>query len=230
MAWALSHMSFRSGIYVESSGPIHCGNCAAYGSIRGVFVGYCGTCVNYYSRNGMWRGEVFGGLDVNILDDESIWRMYPYMYGVKKSEIGDESGADITEAGNVVNIEKLMGAVSAADECAEEEDSVDEEATDEDYISRIIRLRNEQLPIIQEADEEDSQHKHKQIIKRHLYNYYSNIIDKFGPSDEIIQLRDAQLQMIQEADDEDLKHEKEQAEKRSMYNYYTKLLRDILKL
>lgn len=90
--WALSH---NNG---DSCGPISCSNCAAYGTIRGVFVGYCGTCLNNYKNYAnIWRGNCMGGLDVNILSNQTIWNMYPYMSGVRKSQIGDEHGAIIED-------------------------------------------------------------------------------------------------------------------------------------
>jgi hypothetical protein len=49
---------------------------------------------NYNNAN-MWRGVFMGGLDVNDLSNQTIWNMYPYMSGIRKSEIGDEPGAII---------------------------------------------------------------------------------------------------------------------------------------
>ena len=90
--WALSH---NNG---DSCGPISCGNCVAYGTIRGVFVGYCGTCLNNYKNYAnIWRGNCMGGLDVNVLSNQTIWNMYPYMSGVRKSQIGDEPDAIIED-------------------------------------------------------------------------------------------------------------------------------------
>lgn len=90
--WALHH---NNG---SSCGPLACRNCQAYGTIRGVFVGYCGSCVeNYKNFADIWRGNYMGGLDVNNLNSETIWRMYPYMFGVRKSQIGDEPGAIIED-------------------------------------------------------------------------------------------------------------------------------------
>jgi hypothetical protein len=36
------------------------------------------------------------GLSAEMFEDEDLWRQYPYMHGVKKSEIGDEEGANVT--------------------------------------------------------------------------------------------------------------------------------------
>lgn len=90
--WALDHKNWITGKrreIKETSGPKGCGNCIHYGSIRGVFVGYCGTCLERYEFINDWRGNSSGGCDINDLNEESIVRMFPYMAGVKKSEIGD---------------------------------------------------------------------------------------------------------------------------------------------
>ena len=95
--WALDHMCFHSGEHENLSGPIGCENCAAYGSIRGVFVGYCSTCLNLCSKQGIWRGVLIApGSDINELENLTIWQQYPYMYGIKKTEIGDEEEANVT--------------------------------------------------------------------------------------------------------------------------------------
>ena len=54
------------------SGPKGCGNCRKYGSIRGVFVGYCGTCLERYEFIHDWRGNPSGGCDINDLNEESM--------------------------------------------------------------------------------------------------------------------------------------------------------------
>ena len=90
--WALDHKTFITGKrkqYKEGTGPKECGNCRTYGSIRDVFVGYCGTCLNFYKEIQQPRGIPYGGWDINDLGEESIVEMYPYMTGVKASEIGD---------------------------------------------------------------------------------------------------------------------------------------------
>lgn len=95
--WALNHTIFRTGRrkeFIEGSGPKDCDNCREYGTIRGVFVGYCGTCLDHYKNSKEWRGNPMGGWDINDLDISSIHQMYPYMIGVNKSEIGDDDYDD----------------------------------------------------------------------------------------------------------------------------------------
>lgn len=49
-----------------------------------------------------------------------------------------------------------------------------------DYIKLLIHLRNEEIPIMKEADEEDEQHKLKQLAKRHKFNYYTRLLELSG--------------------------------------------------
>lgn len=99
LAWALEHHSYKpyedpsGNIFVNGSGPKDCSNCLHYGSINGVFVGYCGSCLKYvYNET---RGNSFGcGFDVSSLCDKSMWKMYPYLDGISKSQIGNNDNND----------------------------------------------------------------------------------------------------------------------------------------
>lgn len=125
IAWAHEHITFQIGDDEAKSGPEECGNCDTYGSIRGVFVGYCSNCLWQYHDSQYWRGcLVAPGLPVDMLRDSDIWAQYPYMSGIPKSAIGDEEGADLTDQG--VNLEELNAAISAAD--GNEDEQADEEA------------------------------------------------------------------------------------------------------
>lgn len=91
--WALDHKAWITGKrreFREVSGPKECRNCREYGSIRGVFVGYCGNCVKNYALVEHWRGNPMGGWNINDLSSQDIHEMYPYMIGVEKTKIGDE--------------------------------------------------------------------------------------------------------------------------------------------
>lgn len=116
--WARNHMSFRIEGDLEitdASGPEHCSNCDAYGSIRGVFVGYCCNCLqNYVASNQPRGGWIIFGSGVERLKDEEIWAQYPYMYNVKKLEIGDEECTEVTDDG--IDIERLAEEKSAYEE------------------------------------------------------------------------------------------------------------------
>ena len=124
LKWALNHKTFPMENYDDdASGPRDCGNCEAYGTIRGVFVGYCCNCIRNYSEYNMSRGVLYApGLDIASLKNEDMWRRLPYMNGVKKSMIGDEEGADVTDEG--IDIEELCNAMN---EASENEERVSEE-------------------------------------------------------------------------------------------------------
>jgi hypothetical protein len=80
--WATNHLSFVVGEDdIAPSGPEDCGNCACYGSIRGVFVGYCSNCAKEYKYE---RG---GGFDHDFTEEE-MWENLPYMKGVKLNRVG----------------------------------------------------------------------------------------------------------------------------------------------
>ena len=91
--WAMNHMSFPGKHNTKcGSGPKDCYNCQAYGSIRGVFVGYCSNCLENYLNAGIWRGVVVvKGQDANNLPNLTLWTQYPYMYGIQKEDIGDST-------------------------------------------------------------------------------------------------------------------------------------------
>ena len=144
--WAMNHRKFQDGADEIGTGPKECGNCALYGSIRGVFVGYCSNCLEYYTHvDDDYRGNNYAeGLPVYCLENETLWMQYPYMHGIKKSEIGDEEGADLTYAG--INLQRLAEAMLAqeGDEKDDEEETgeqslqaVEDEELDNDYISEV---------------------------------------------------------------------------------------------
>lgn len=129
IAWAHEHLTFQIEDCEDKTGPEECGNCDAYGSIRGVFVGYCGNCLQNYHGSQYWRGcPVAPGLSLEMLEDSDMWAQYPYMAGVPKSAIGDEEGADLTDRG--INLEELSDAIAAA-EAQEEQEEAHEEADEE---------------------------------------------------------------------------------------------------
>ena len=129
MDWAYTHKAFRLPEEVEfndGSGPEYCGNCAAYGSIRGVFVGYCSNCLKNYIDTNEPRGRLTApGTSIDMVDNDTIWQEYPYMYGIPKSEIGDEEGVEATDDG--ISMERLAEAILAAevDEALDEEEEGD---------------------------------------------------------------------------------------------------------
>ena len=93
--WAMNHHKTfhddESGsVHESASGPADCENCKYYGSIKGVFVGYCSNCLRNYLDAGIWRGVLIApGSDINELQNLTLWTQYPYMYGIDKNSIGD---------------------------------------------------------------------------------------------------------------------------------------------
>jgi hypothetical protein len=154
MEWAHTHKTFilNGGEYEDKSGPEDCGNCNAYGSIRGVFIGYCGNCLQNYIETNEPRGRLVApGLSVSMLENDDIWVQYPYMYNIPKSEIGDEEGAEVTDEG--INLERLAQAM-----CEAETEEIDEE----DRLSRqhaFCELLNGRLEEaeVEEAEVEDAE-------------------------------------------------------------------------
>lgn len=115
IAWAHDHLSFQLTDCVEKSGPEECGNCESYGSIRGVFVGYCCNCLQNYCDTINWRGCLISrGLSIDYMSDSAMWAQYPYMSGVSKAEIGDEEDVDLTDRG--INLEQLESAIDEENE------------------------------------------------------------------------------------------------------------------
>ena len=77
----------------ELVGPIHCTNCAAYGAINNVFVGYCSNCALHkynYSRgngfNAVGVEQIVDHLDQELNPQNSIWNTY--MKNVEQDQIG----------------------------------------------------------------------------------------------------------------------------------------------
>jgi hypothetical protein len=67
-AWALNHQ--------EGTGPGQCNNCADYGSVNGVFIGYCANCALYCYEGS--RGRGFMGDGVELSDNDAL--QYPSVF------------------------------------------------------------------------------------------------------------------------------------------------------
>jgi hypothetical protein len=98
LVWALDHHNYEpyydeetNQTYINGSGPNECDNCneEGIGSMNGVFIGYCSSCLEhvYHGKRGDY--SVCPGLSIAIwLSDSYLWKKYPYMTGVKFEEIG----------------------------------------------------------------------------------------------------------------------------------------------
>jgi hypothetical protein len=101
----------------QGEGPIHCTNCATYGAINNVFVGYCSNCALHkynYSRgngfNAVGVEQLVDHLDQELNPQNSIWNTY--MKNVQQDQIGV----------NIVIIEEEEEEKGEDEEEEEEED------------------------------------------------------------------------------------------------------------
>jgi hypothetical protein len=98
--WAVCHK--------EGTGPAQCSNCFHFGSINGVFIGYCANCAEYTYGGERGRGFIDVGVEYSkpsvlcfesafetYLKDVDIWSILP----VKNPEINGEE--DIIESEDV---------------------------------------------------------------------------------------------------------------------------------
>ena len=146
IAWAHDHITFYNEEEQQlGTGPKNCGNCKKYGSIRGVFVGYCSNCLENYHDSGYWRGSLTAPTcsTITMLEERDMWSQYPYLSGVKKYSIGDEEGADLTEqcvnSGEFDNDEAdEMDIDDEADDEADDDADDEADAMDIDDDSDVI--------------------------------------------------------------------------------------------
>ena len=69
--WAVCHK--------EGTGPGQCTNCADYGSINGVFIGYCANCAIYNYEGARGRGFIDVGKEISdndVLGFASVFETY----------------------------------------------------------------------------------------------------------------------------------------------------------
>lgn len=72
------------------SGPRHCVYCRKYGSILGVFVGYCQNCeLNIY------QSKRPGIINATLTTKDDLAYYLPYMRGVRLIHIGDRPGSSL---------------------------------------------------------------------------------------------------------------------------------------
>ena len=177
IAWAHQHITFYNEEEEElDSGPKNCGNCKKYGSIRGVFVGYCSNCLENYHDSGYWRGSLTAppGSSITMLKERDMWSQYPYLSGVKKYSLGDEEGVeaedeeheeddltDVDEEDDAMDVDEedddaalVAALVAAAEAAAEAEDGIiHEEANEDEDIDTIIINQAEDENIVEETNE-----------------------------------------------------------------------------
>ena len=98
IAWAHTHITFYNKGFQQDTGPKKCGNCKTYGSIRGVFVGYCSNCLKTYHNSEFWRGcNIVEGSSIEMMEENELWKQYPYLSGIQKYWLGDKEDDDLTD-------------------------------------------------------------------------------------------------------------------------------------
>ena len=63
----------------EGTGPEQCCNCAEYGTINNIFIGYCANCAHYIYNGTRGRGFIDNGIENNeieVIKYESIFNTY----------------------------------------------------------------------------------------------------------------------------------------------------------
>ena len=92
--WAVENLNEYDGeTDLLRHGPVHCNNCATFGVINNVFVGYCSNCALYkynYSRgngfNAIGVEQIVDYLGEELNPQNSIWNTY--MENVQQDQIG----------------------------------------------------------------------------------------------------------------------------------------------
>ena len=116
--WAVENLNeYHEENDLVGNGPVHCTNCATFGVINNIFVGYCSNCALHkynYSRgngfNAVGVEQIVDHLGEELNPQNSIWNTY--MENVQQDQIG-------------VNIVIIEGG--------EEEEDEEEDEEEEDY-------------------------------------------------------------------------------------------------
>lgn len=66
--WAMTHEN--------GTGPSQCSNCADYGCVNHVFIGYCANCADYYYDGERGKGFIDNGIEFDENDFESAFDTY----------------------------------------------------------------------------------------------------------------------------------------------------------
>lgn len=138
--WAVENLNEYDGeTALLRHGPVHCGNCATFGAINNVFVGYCSNCALYeynYSRgngfNAVGVEQIVDHLGEELNPQNSIWNTY--MENVQQDQIGVNiviiEGDGQEEEPVQVEPEQDLTDVEEEEEEEEEEDEDEEEDYD----------------------------------------------------------------------------------------------------
>jgi hypothetical protein len=121
----------------HGQGPVHCDNCATFGAINNVFVGYCSNCALYkynYSRgngfNAVGVEQIVDHLGEVLNPQNSIWNTY--MENVQQDQIGVniviiEEGQEEEGEQEPVQVEPEQDDLTDVEDDDEDEDEEEEE-------------------------------------------------------------------------------------------------------
>jgi hypothetical protein len=76
--WAMTHE--------PDSGPSHCANCADFGCVNNVFIGYCANCAEYYYDGERGKGFIDNGIEFDEYET-AVSAFDTYLSGVDISQI-----------------------------------------------------------------------------------------------------------------------------------------------
>jgi len=76
--WAMTHE--------DESGPSLCANCADYGCINNVFIGYCANCADYKYDGQRGRGFIDNGIEIDDFES-AVSAFDTYLIGIDINQI-----------------------------------------------------------------------------------------------------------------------------------------------
>ena len=126
LAWALDHHNEpyynkdTNKTYINGSGPKKCNNCFVFGSLNSVFVGYCSNCLYYVYNDKRGDHSINNSKSIDTLYEYIIWKKFPYMNGVKISEIGDKNDDEETVIEDMFVEDECLSLVNEEEEDDEE--------------------------------------------------------------------------------------------------------------
>lgn len=143
--WAVENLNeYHYENDLVGNGPVHCNNCATFGVINNVFVGYCSNCALHkynYSRgngfNAVGVEQIVDHLGEELNPQNSIWNTY--MENIQQDQIGvniviiEGGGGEEEGEQEPVQVEPEQDELTDVEEDAEEDEEEYEEEEDYDW-------------------------------------------------------------------------------------------------
>jgi hypothetical protein len=143
--------------HFEGSGPKDCLYCQKYGSILGVFVGYCENChLNIYKLKRP------GIINATLTTKENLGNHLPYMSGVRLIHIGDRPGWSLFQERAKMNFEE------------EERKKKEQEEEEELYRKRATLARKRRNKEFITDEEWEDYWGFKELTSKDLFNWAFN--------------------------------------------------------